>query len=181
MGIYKKIRETWQSESPELKALWKERLVAWRREPSTNRIERPTRLDRARAVGYKAKPGFVIVRQRVARGGHARPSYLGGRRSKNQTKRLNLHVNYQRIAEQRANDAHVNCEVIGSYFVLKDGHYAWYEVILADRMHPAILNDKRFAWLSLPANRARAYRGLTSSGRRSRGLMNKGKGAEKAR
>ncbi|HLM70942.1 MAG TPA: 50S ribosomal protein L15e, partial [Thermoplasmata archaeon] len=49
-------------------ALRHERLLTWRRENTVTRIEHPTRLDRARAVGYKAKGGFVIVRVRVRRG-----------------------------------------------------------------------------------------------------------------
>ena len=50
MGIYKYIREAWKrpKESYVRQLLW-ERLQQWRREPAVVRIERPTRLDRARA------------------------------------------------------------------------------------------------------------------------------------
>ena len=34
----------------------------------TMRIEHPTRLDKARKLGYKAKQGFVVARTRVRRG-----------------------------------------------------------------------------------------------------------------
>ena len=73
MGYLKYLRESWKHPSPELESLWKERLIQWRQEPVTLRIEHPTRLDRARSLGYKAKPGYVVVRQRVDRGGRMRP------------------------------------------------------------------------------------------------------------
>ena len=78
MGLYKHLKETW-SENP--RELVKSRLQEWRREPTVNRIERPTRLDRARSVGYKAKKGFLIVRVRLLRGGRRRPMLRSGRKS----------------------------------------------------------------------------------------------------
>jgi len=54
-------------------------------------------------------------------------------------------------------------------------------VILVDKMHPSIIADKRISWISEKKHTGRAFRGLTSAGRRSRGLLNKGKGAEKVR
>ncbi|MDQ3909462.1 MAG: ribosomal protein L15e, partial [Thermoproteota archaeon] len=41
----------WKENSDELKF----KAVAWRAEPTIHRIERPSRLDRARRLGYKAK------------------------------------------------------------------------------------------------------------------------------
>jgi large subunit ribosomal protein L15e len=179
MGIYKYIRDAWRSDSPELKALWKQRLIAWRREPVTLRIDHPTRLDRARAVGYRAKSGVVLVRQRVNRGSHTREDRSGGRHSSNSQRRMNLHLNYGTIAERRANDAYPNCEVLNSYFVARDGKHEWYEVILVDRASPVVLADERLAGIA--RQRGRAYRGLTSASRKTRGLRRKGKGAEKVR
>src|SRR3990167_3868695 len=68
MGMYQYIREAWKKPKENLGSLWQERLIKWRQEPATIRIERPTRLDRARSFGYKAKQGYVMVRQRVNRG-----------------------------------------------------------------------------------------------------------------
>ena len=95
MGIYIKSREIWKKPKEGLGPIWRERLLAWRKEDSTVRIERPTRLDRARSLGYKAKQGYVMVRQRVARGGHKRPQLKGGRRPKRYTMRLTLSKSYQ--------------------------------------------------------------------------------------
>lgn len=177
MGFYKVLKENWKKAD----GLYKDRMVEWRREPATTRIERPTRLDKARELGYKAKQGFVIVRQRVIRGGHDRPSDRGGRKPKNNGLRMNLNKNYQMICEERANKKFLNCEVLNSYFLTKDGKYYWYEVILVDRDHPAIKADKDLKWVSNPSNKGRVFRGLTSAARKFRGLRHKGMGAEKVR
>lgn len=156
-------------------------MVAWRREPVTLRLEHPTRLDRARALGYRAKQGIFVIRQRVLRGGHKRPDIKGGRMPKNSRLRLVLRKNYQLIAEERANDAFPNCEVINSYCLAKDGKNYWFEVILVDPHHPVIQADPHLKWFSKPQHRGRVYRGLTSAARKMRGLRWKGKGVEKAR
>ncbi len=44
MGIYKYIRNNWNNPSAEVKQLWKSRIIQWRKEPVTLRIEHPTRL-----------------------------------------------------------------------------------------------------------------------------------------
>lgn len=181
MGYYKYVRELWKKPRESLKEIWQKRLMAWRRDPATIRIERPTRIDRARSLGYKAKPGFILVRQRLPRGGRMRPKPAGGRRPKRYTRRKNVAMSYQWVAEQRAVKNYVNCEVLNSYWVAKDGKYFWFEVILVDRNHPAIKADKNIGWINEPQHRARVYRGKTSAGRKSRGLLHKGLGAEKLR
>lgn len=181
MSMYKYIREAWKKPKNKLGSLWQARLVEWRRDPVTKRIDRPTRLDRARSLGYKAKPGIIVVRQRVNRGGKMRPKHKGGRRPKTMRRRMVLAKNYQQIAEERANKKFKNCEVLNSYEVAKDGKFYWYEIILVDRDHPAIKSDKNLKWLNEKSHKGRTYRGLSSAGRKSRGLRNKGKGAEKLR
>ena len=179
MGLYQHIRDIWKNPKENLGSLWQQRLVQWRREETTVRIERPTRLDRARSLGYKAKPGFVIVRQRVNRGGRQNPQVRHPRRPKAMSRRKDLTLNYQGVAEQRANKKYPNCEVLNSYHVGEDGIHYWYEVILVDRMNPSVLSDHRISWIM--EHKGRVNRGLTSAGRRARGLLNKGKGAEKLR
>lgn len=179
MAVYKYIRNLWKQPKKNLGEVWKDRLILWRKEPSTTRVERPTRLDKARSLGYKAKPGIIVVRQRVLRGGRKRPDIAGGRRPKHNRDRLVLDANYQSVAEQRANKKYPNCEVLNSYYVAKDGKYYWYEIIMIDKAHPQMLSDKNYNWAAY--TKGRAYRGLTSAGKRSRGLLNKGKGAEKLR
>ncbi|MFH1916914.1 MAG: 50S ribosomal protein L15e [Nanoarchaeota archaeon] len=179
MGYLKYVRQAWKQPKKNLKALWKERLILWRKDNVTTRIEHPTRIDRARSLGYKAKEGYVIVRQRIKRGGKRRPDIKGGRRTAHSSQKLDLRINYQRVAEDRAVSKYPNCEVLNSYWVAKDGVSYWYEIILVDRSHPSILSDQRISWIA--NEHGRVKRGLTSSGKKSRGFLRKGKGAEKIR
>jgi large subunit ribosomal protein L15e len=181
MGLYKYLSKIWKKPKETNKEAYKAKLMKWRREPVTIRIERPTRIDRARTLGYKAKEGFIVIRQKVKRGGHRRPDIKGGRKPRRFGVRKNLKISYQVIAEQRAAKKHVNLEVLGSYWVGEDSHNYWYEIILVDPLHPVIRSDKHVNWISEKQHTKRVFRGLTSAGRKSRGLNNKGKGAEKIR
>jgi large subunit ribosomal protein L15e len=181
MGIFKYLRSAWRSPSGEQFTAYKAQLAVWRTQPVTFRVEHPTRLDRARALGFKAKNGFVVVRQRVDRGARQRPDIKGGRRSKHSRQLKVLEKNYQSVAEERAARAHPNLEVLNSYYVGKDGLHYWYEIILVDNKRPEIRTDKNVRWMAQPQHRRRVMRGLTSAARKSRGLRNKGKGAEKVR
>ena len=179
MGMYQYIRDAWKKPKESLGKLWQERIIKWRQEPATLRIERPTRLDRARSLGYKAKPGFIIVRQCVTRGGRQRPNPRHPRRSKAFGRRKDLTMNYQAVAENRSVKKYPNCEVLNSYYVGEDGLNFWYEVILVDRNSPSIAADEHISWIM--DHKGRASRGMTSAGKKGRGLRHKGKGAEKIR
>lgn len=179
MGFYKYVKDLWKDPKGNLNELQKERLIEFRREPATLRLYRPTRIDRARSLGYKAKQGFIIVRQRVTRGGHTHADIKGGRRPKANTQNKVVGKSYQQIAEERAARKFTNCEVLNSYLVAKDGQRQWFEVILVDRTSKSILADNNINWISL--QKGRVFRGLTSAGKKSRGLRNKGVGAEKVR
>lgn len=177
-GLYQYLRDSWQNPNPEL---WRNRRIEWRRQESVTRLDHPTRLDRARALGYKAKQGFIVVRVKLTRGGRLRDKFRSGRKPRKMRRHEIINLNYQTIAERRANKRYPNCEVLNSYYVAKDGKYYWYEIILVDRDHPAIKADQGIRWIAEPQNRGRVYRGLTSSARKSRGLRRKGIGAEKVR
>jgi len=179
MGYLKYVKKAFQKPSKEQEQIQRERLIGFRKENATVRANNPTRPDKARALGYKAKQGIFIVRQRVRRGKHVRPDIKGGRRPSRFHQDKNLHKNYQQIAEERAADNYQNCEVLGSYEVAEDGYYLWYEAILVDRNNPVVLADKRL--IGIAAQTGRAYRGITSAGRRGRGLRRKGIGSEKTR
>jgi large subunit ribosomal protein L15e len=181
MGLYKHVRNLWKKPKENLGDVWKEHLIEWRREPVTVRLLRPTRIDRARSLGYKAKPGFIIVRQKVMRSRRKREDRAGGRRPKTSRILQVVNKNFKWIAEERANKKFPNLEVLGSYYLAEDGNYHWYEIIMVDPENPSIKADKNISWISGSAHKRRVFRGITSSGRVSRGLMNKGKGAEKMR
>ena len=179
MGYLKYVRKAFQAPSEEAQEVQHKRLLQFRNEPVTIRIERPTNVARARSIGYRAKPGVIVVRQRVVRGGRQRPDIKGGRRSAHSSQRKVVRKNYQQVAEERANDVFHNCEVVNSYKVAEDGICYWFEIIMVDRNHPAVLADPQLSQIA--SRTGRAYRGLTMAARRSRGLINKGNGLEKNR
>ncbi len=179
MGYLKYLKAIWNKPDAEAKKLAQERLIQYRREPATLRVAKPTRIDRARALGYKAKQGFIIVRQRALRGGHKRKNDIRGRRPKHNRRNLVLRKSYQQICEERANRAYTNCEVLNSYYLTKDGQNVWYEIILIERSHPQILASKELT--NIAKKKGRTFRGLTSAGRKARHLDVKGKGTEKLR
>jgi len=163
--MYKYIRQIWKQPKANLGELWQKRLIEWKKQKTTVRIQRPTRLDRARSLGYKAKQGYILVRQRVLRQRRQRPKFSHGRRSKHMRRRKIVNMSYQWIAEQRAQKDYKNCTVLNSYPVGQDGRHFWYEVILVDRTHPVIQADKNINWIC--NKRGRAARGLTSTAKKS--------------
>lgn len=182
-SMYAYVREAWKRPSEtEVKALLWNRMQQWRREGSVVRIERPTRIDRARNLGYKAKQGIVMVRVKVRRGGRRKSRYVRARRSiRMGVNRITAGKSLQRIAEERASRRYPNMEALNSYWVGQDGRQKWYEVIMVDGNHPAIKSDSQLAWMSDPVHRGRAERGKTSAGLKGRGMGTRGKGTEKTR
>ena len=146
------------------------------------RVDKPTRLDRARALGYKAKQGYVIVRARVRKGSFRKRAIVTGRRAKRKgINQITVGKSLQRMAEERTAKRYPNLEVLNSYWVGADGQQEWYEVILVDPAHPVIKSDKKINWICYSEHKNRVYRGKTSAGQKGRGMRHTGKGAEKAR
>ena len=168
--MYYYIGKAWKS--PDAKTL-RERMIEWRKSDSLIKVEKPLRLDKARAMGYKDKKGFVIIRARVKRGGHKRTRPNKGRRSKRMTIKKTLKMSYQWIAEQRVARKYTNLEVLNSYKIGRDGIFYFFEVICVDPSKSEIQSDKTINWITNPINRKRAFRGLTSAGKKSRGLRSK--------
>lgn len=167
-GAYSYIRDSLRNVS---RVDEQKRLIEWRASNSAVKVDKPLKLDRARALGYKAKRGFVVIRIRLNRGGRKRSRHKHGRKSRKQHVIKILKMNYQWVAEIRAQKKYPNLEVLNSYQIGKDGKHYFYEVIMVDPAKPEIANDKTINWIANSRNRA--IRGLTSSARRSRGLMSK--------
>jgi large subunit ribosomal protein L15e len=154
----------------------------WRNEGAIVRIDRPTRLDKARELGYKAKQGIIVTRVSVRKGGARKQRFTAGRRSKRQgVNRIGRRTSIQRIAEERASRKHPNLRALASYWVGEDGSQKWHEVILVDPAHPAIESDDDLNWICSDDHRGRAFRGLTNAGKSNRGLQTRGKGSEHTR
>ena len=130
---YKYIAEEWaQPEKSFVEELMRQRLVQWRKQPTVLRIEHPTRLDRARKLGYKAKQGFVVARTKVRRGGLRKLRPRSGRRPKRMgVAKFKPGKSIRLIAEERTAKRFPNLEVLNSYWVGEDGKHKWFEVILA--------------------------------------------------
>lgn len=134
---YKHMTESWRTLWKERPQHFKDRLVEWRRGPTIVKLERPSRPDKARRLGYKAKQCFTVVRVRVRKGGMRRQRPRSGRRPKHLgVKKLTAAVSAREVAERRALKKHPNLKLVNSYYVGEDGKYVWYEVILVDPHHP---------------------------------------------
>lgn len=168
-GLYQHVRKLWKKPKKEMKELSRERLIEWRKDPRFKRIDKPTRIDKARSLGYKAKKGFVLVRARIKRGGRKRPHYKwkGRKPSKAGITGFTPTKSLQGIVEARVARKYPNMEVLNSYPVLEDGVHSWFEVILVDKNAPEIKKDKTLKWITKKQHTRRVFRGLTSVGKKS--------------
>ncbi|KAF2315824.1 hypothetical protein GH714_040366 [Hevea brasiliensis] len=178
-----------------MRFLQRVRCWEYRQHPSIVRVTHPTRPDKARRLGYKAKQGYVIYRVRVRRGGRKRPVPKGivyGKPTNQGVTQLKFQRSKRSVAEERAgrklgglkisivnsysicpgaNDGKQLRDPDPSYYkisinsVMQDSTYKYYEVILVDPAHNAIRNDPRINWICNPVHKHRELRGLTSAGR----------------
>jgi len=138
----------WKDNAPAIR----ERAIRWRKENAVTRIEKPSRIQRARRLGYKAKQGIIVVRMRVGTGGMRRQRPRGGRRPKHLgVTRIKADVSMKEVAERRVLERYPNMKLLGSYYLYKDGMHYWFEVILADPSHPRVSKDKELRKRVIPA------------------------------
>ncbi|KAG6493430.1 hypothetical protein ZIOFF_048416 [Zingiber officinale] len=200
-----------------MRFLQRVRCWEYRQLPSIVRVTRPTRPDKARRLGYKAKQvdkaavcttspllyinlelgfsspkdicasfieGYVIYRVRVRRGGRKRPVPKGivyGKPKNQGITQLKFQRNKRSVAEERAGRKLGGLRVLNSYWVNEDSTYKYFEVILVDAAHTVIRNDPRINWICKGVHKHRELRGLTSAGKKYRGLRGKGHRHHKAR
>ncbi len=169
-GLYHFLKETWRKPKESLGQILKNRLIGWRKENVVVRSENPTRLDKARGLGYRAKAGYVIARVRVKKGGRRRRKPQKGRNPRHAGLVHFTPKGLQWIAEEKAQRKFSNLEVLNSYWVGSDGVDDWYEIIMVDPDHPNSAKDPKISWIRNPANRRRVFHGLTSAAKKSRGL-----------
>jgi len=182
MSAYRHMNVAWINEQKERSEIVRSRLMIWRKQGSIVRLKRPTRLGRARNLGYKAKQGYVIVRVKTGRGPREKPRPKMGRKPRSMgVVKYTPQKSRRWIAEERAGRKLPNLRVLNSYWVGSDHKWVWHEVIMIDPNHPVIYNDPQINWICDVTHKGRESRGLTSAGKRSRGLRKKGKGAEKIR
>lgn len=179
---YSYVKETFEKHETGYQTNNWERGIKYRRGKSVERVERPTKLHRARTLGYKAKQGYIVVRARIRKGGMHKVRPKRGRKPRAMgVSKYTTGKNLQWVAEERVQRKYPNMEVLNSYKVYADGRSWYYEVILVDPSHPSIKADPKINWICEAPHRRRVSRGLTSSGRKARGLHKKGWGSEKTR
>lgn len=183
MGAYKYIEELWKKKQSDImRFILRVRTWEYRQLPAIVRCSRPSRPEKARKLGYKAKQGMVVYRVRVRRGGRKRPNPKGivhGKPKSQGINELKFVRSIKSVAEERIGRRVGNLRVLNSYWVGQDATYKFFEVILVDPSHKAIRRDPRMNWICRPTMKHREMRGLTSAGKKYRGLRAKGRSDNK--
>merc|ERR1712008_211351 len=123
MGAYKYIQELYRKKQSDImRFLIRVRCWQYRQLAAIHRASRPTRPDKARRLGYRAKQGYVIYRVRVKRGGRKRPVPKGCTYGKPKTHGINQ-LKFQRaqrnVAEERVGRKCGGLRVLNSYWVAR--------------------------------------------------------------
>ncbi|KAI8823524.1 ribosomal protein L15e [Fimicolochytrium jonesii] len=184
MGGYKYLEELYKKkQSDVLRFLLRVRCWEYRQLNVIHRASRPSRPDKARRLGYKAKQGYVIYRIRVRRGNRKRLAPKGqvyGKPASQGISQLKYQRSARATAEERVGRKCGNLRVLNSYWVNQDATYKFFEVIAVDPQHKAIRRDPRINWIVDPVHKRREARGLTAIGKQNRGI-GKGHGHNKTR
>lgn len=88
--------------------------------PKIYRVVHPTRPDKAKRLGYKAKQGFVVYRVAVRRGGRKRPIFKGivyGKPKHQGITQFKFARNLKSVAEERVGRKFGGLRVLNSYWV----------------------------------------------------------------
>ncbi|PNS15314.1 60S ribosomal protein L15 [Sphaceloma murrayae] len=174
MGALKYVEELQKKkQSDVLRFLLRVRCWELRQLNVIHRASRPSRPDKARRLGYKAKQGFVIYRIRVRRGGRKRMAPKGatyGKPTNQGVNQLKSQRSLRSTAEERIGRRCANLRVLNSYWINADSTYKYYEVICVDPQHKAIRRDPRINWIVNPVHKHREMRGLTATGKQNRGI-----------
>ncbi len=143
--------QTWLKMWKENSTILRDKAVLWRKQNAVIRLDKPSRIQKARRLGYKAKQGIIVIRMRVGTGGMRKKRPRGGRRPKHLgVTRIKADVTMQQVAERRVLQKYPNMTLLGSYYLYKDGFHYWFEVILADPAHPRIAKDKELRKRVIP-------------------------------
>ncbi len=116
MGAYKYLEELWRKKQSDLlRFLLRVRCWQFRQLKSIHRASRPTRPDKARRLGYKAKQGYVVYRVRVRRGGRKRKVHKGhqmGKPTNQGVNQLKFQRSLRSVAEVKLCSIHAKAHSI---------------------------------------------------------------------
>jgi len=174
MGAYKYQQELWRKKQSDcMKYLLRVRTWHYRQLPSIHRAVTPTRPAKARQMGYKAKQGFSVFRVRVRRGCRKRLAPKGatyGKPVNEGVNQLKFQRRIQSVAEERVGKKLGSLRVLNSYWVGQDSTYKYFEVIMVDPNLKNVRRDGDLNWIAKATHKHRELRGLTSAGKKSRGV-----------
>jgi large subunit ribosomal protein L15e len=174
MGAYKYVNELWRKKQSDVMGfLLRVRTWQFRQLTRVHRATQPSRIEKARRLGYRAKQGFVVYRVRVRRGSRKKPVAKGctyGKPTHHGINQMKFQRSLQSIAEERVGRKIGSLRVLNSYWVGEDSTYKYYEVIMVDPAHTAIRRDPRIQWICEAKQKHRELRGKTAAGKTSRGL-----------
>ena len=119
MGAYKYLEEIWKKKQSDLmRFVLRMRTWEYRQLPAIHRCSRPSRPEKARKLGYKAKQGFVVYRVRIRRGGRKKPvrkGIINGKPKSQGVIGLKMKKSLRAVAEQRVGKKLGNLRVLNSY------------------------------------------------------------------
>merc|ERR1719498_843662 len=163
MGAYKYLQELWRKKkSDTMRFVMRVRCWEYRQLATIHKASKPSRLDKARAVGYKAKQGYSVYRVRIRRGGRKRAVGKGivyGKPVHQGIRKLKKARSHRSVAEEKVGRHCSNMRVLNSYWVGQDAAYK---------------KDPRINWIVSEKHNKRELRGLTSAAKKYRGLRQKG-------
>ena len=125
MGAYRYVQELYRKkQSDVLRYLLRIRCWQYRQLTRLHRAPRPSRPDKARRLGYRAKQGFLIYRISVRRGGRKRPVHKGctyGKPKSHGVNELKPYRKLQSVAEVSSSRHSFNA--LYSLFMMKNELY----------------------------------------------------------
>ena len=128
-SMYDYVGDQWKKPDSSFRSPQQQRIIQWRKGENFTRVEKPTRIDRARSLGYKAKPGY-------RKGTLRKPKIKGGRKpSAKGINKITAGKSTKRIAEERTAKRFPNMEVLNSYWIGEDGKHHYFEIILVNLHH----------------------------------------------
>ncbi|PIK34943.1 ribosomal protein L15 [Apostichopus japonicus] len=125
MGSHKYVSELWKKKQCDvMRFLRRIRTWHYRQLSSVHRASRPTRPDKAKSLGYRAKQG------------------------KDQgINQLKFQRSLQSVAEERVGRRCGGLRVLSSYWIAEDSTYKYYEIIMVDPFHKAIRRTPDMQWI----------------------------------
>eukprot|EP00917_Polyrhabdina_sp_WS-2016_P004409 GHVP01010062.1.p2 GENE.GHVP01010062.1~~GHVP01010062.1.p2 ORF type:complete len:203 (+),score=27.69 GHVP01010062.1:8-616(+) len=178
MSSSKYIQELYKKkQSDVMRYILKLRCWEYRQRSEIETSSSSVRPEKARLLGYKKKLGYTICRVRIRRGGRKvnKKARAKGKPINHGIKKRKIKENLQALAEKKAGKFCSNLRLLNSYWVAEDPTYKYYESILIDPQHNSIRNNKEINWICNGKHKHRESRGLTSAGRKHRGIAKKNK------